>query len=129
MKPDPAESHRAESRLREGLAFGVGGLRIVAGDDHVDGTVEPGEHHAECGRVTHHRLVEPAERGHGRALVLVPAAEPGQPSSRELITRCYRGASKVSEVITVLSGGVGAARLLRALSDVVDPSELTAVVV
>jgi len=31
-------------------------------------------------------------------------------------------------VITVLSGGVGAARLLRALSDVVDPSELTAVV-
>ncbi len=31
-------------------------------------------------------------------------------------------------MITVLSGGVGAARLLRALSDVVDPSELTAVV-
>jgi LPPG:FO 2-phospho-L-lactate transferase len=31
-------------------------------------------------------------------------------------------------VITVLSGGVGAARLLRALSEVVDPSELTAVV-
>jgi LPPG:FO 2-phospho-L-lactate transferase len=31
-------------------------------------------------------------------------------------------------VITVLSGGVGAARLLRALSDVHDPSELTAVV-
>jgi LPPG:FO 2-phospho-L-lactate transferase len=31
-------------------------------------------------------------------------------------------------VITVLSGGVGAARLLRALSDVVDPSELTAIV-
>jgi LPPG:FO 2-phospho-L-lactate transferase len=31
-------------------------------------------------------------------------------------------------VITVLSGGVGAARLLRALSDVVDPRELTAVV-
>jgi LPPG:FO 2-phospho-L-lactate transferase len=31
-------------------------------------------------------------------------------------------------VITVLSGGVGAARLLRALSDVVDPSELCAVV-
>jgi LPPG:FO 2-phospho-L-lactate transferase len=31
-------------------------------------------------------------------------------------------------VITVLSGGVGAARLLRALSDVVDPSDLTAVV-
>ena len=31
-------------------------------------------------------------------------------------------------VITVLSGGVGAARLLRALSDVVDPSEITAVV-
>jgi LPPG:FO 2-phospho-L-lactate transferase len=31
-------------------------------------------------------------------------------------------------VITVLSGGVGAARLLRALSDVVDPHELTAVV-
>jgi len=31
-------------------------------------------------------------------------------------------------VITVLSGGVGAARLLRALSDVVDPPELTAVV-
>jgi LPPG:FO 2-phospho-L-lactate transferase len=31
-------------------------------------------------------------------------------------------------VITVLSGGVGAARLLRALSDEVDPHELTAVV-
>ncbi len=31
-------------------------------------------------------------------------------------------------MITVLSGGVGAARLLRALSDVVDPRELTAVV-
>jgi LPPG:FO 2-phospho-L-lactate transferase len=31
-------------------------------------------------------------------------------------------------VITVLSGGVGAARLLRALSDVVDPRDLTAVV-
>ena len=31
-------------------------------------------------------------------------------------------------MITVLSGGVGAARLLRALSDVVDPTELTAVV-
>jgi len=31
-------------------------------------------------------------------------------------------------VITVLSGGVGAARLLRALSDVHDPSDLTAVV-
>jgi LPPG:FO 2-phospho-L-lactate transferase len=31
-------------------------------------------------------------------------------------------------VITVLSGGVGAARLLRALSDVVDPQEITAVV-
>jgi LPPG:FO 2-phospho-L-lactate transferase len=31
-------------------------------------------------------------------------------------------------VITVLSGGVGAARLLRALSDVVDPHEITAVV-
>ena len=31
-------------------------------------------------------------------------------------------------MITVLSGGVGAARLLRALSDVVDPSELTAIV-
>jgi LPPG:FO 2-phospho-L-lactate transferase len=31
-------------------------------------------------------------------------------------------------VITVLSGGVGAARLLRALSDEVDPRELTAVV-
>jgi LPPG:FO 2-phospho-L-lactate transferase len=31
-------------------------------------------------------------------------------------------------VITVLSGGVGAARLLRALSDVVSPSELTAIV-
>ncbi len=31
-------------------------------------------------------------------------------------------------VITVLSGGVGAARLLRALSDVVDPREITAVV-
>ncbi len=31
-------------------------------------------------------------------------------------------------MITVLSGGVGAARLLRALSDVVDPSGLTAVV-
>jgi LPPG:FO 2-phospho-L-lactate transferase len=31
-------------------------------------------------------------------------------------------------VITVLSGGVGAARLLRSLSDVVDPHELTAVV-
>jgi LPPG:FO 2-phospho-L-lactate transferase len=31
-------------------------------------------------------------------------------------------------VITVLSGGVGAARLLRALSDVVDPHELVAVV-
>jgi LPPG:FO 2-phospho-L-lactate transferase len=31
-------------------------------------------------------------------------------------------------VITVLSGGVGAARLLRALSDVVDPRELIAVV-
>jgi len=35
---------------------------------------------------------------------------------------------KVSEVITVLSGGVGAARLLRALQDVIDPSQLTAVV-
>jgi LPPG:FO 2-phospho-L-lactate transferase len=31
-------------------------------------------------------------------------------------------------VITVLSGGVGAARLLRALSDVVDPDELCAIV-
>lgn len=31
-------------------------------------------------------------------------------------------------MITVLSGGVGAARLLRALSDVVDPQEITAVV-
>ena len=31
-------------------------------------------------------------------------------------------------MITVLSGGVGAARLLRALSDVIDPSQLTAVV-
>ena len=31
-------------------------------------------------------------------------------------------------MITVLSGGVGAARLLRALSDAVDPKELTAVV-
>ena len=31
-------------------------------------------------------------------------------------------------MITVLSGGVGAARLLRALSDVVDPHEITAVV-
>jgi LPPG:FO 2-phospho-L-lactate transferase len=31
-------------------------------------------------------------------------------------------------VITVLSGGVGAARLLRALSDVRDPAELTAIV-
>jgi LPPG:FO 2-phospho-L-lactate transferase len=31
-------------------------------------------------------------------------------------------------VISVLSGGVGAARLLRALSDVVDPGEITAVV-
>ena len=31
-------------------------------------------------------------------------------------------------MITVLSGGVGAARLLRALSDVIDPHELTAVV-
>ena len=31
-------------------------------------------------------------------------------------------------MISVLSGGVGAARLLRALSDVVDPSELTGVV-
>lgn len=31
-------------------------------------------------------------------------------------------------VITVLSGGVGAARLLSALSDVLDPSEITAVV-
>lgn len=31
-------------------------------------------------------------------------------------------------MITVLSGGVGAARLLRALSEAVDPSELTAVV-
>ena len=31
-------------------------------------------------------------------------------------------------MITVLSGGVGAARLLRALSDVVNPSELTAIV-
>lgn len=31
-------------------------------------------------------------------------------------------------MITVLSGGVGAARLLRALSDVMDPSQLTAVV-
>jgi LPPG:FO 2-phospho-L-lactate transferase len=31
-------------------------------------------------------------------------------------------------VITVLSGGVGAARLLRALSDAVDPSELSAIV-
>jgi len=31
-------------------------------------------------------------------------------------------------VITVLSGGVGAARLLRALSNVVDPSDITAIV-
>ena len=31
-------------------------------------------------------------------------------------------------MITVLSGGVGAARLLRALSDVIDPHEITAVV-
>ena len=31
-------------------------------------------------------------------------------------------------VITVLSGGVGAARLLRALSDVIEPTQLTAVV-
>ena len=31
-------------------------------------------------------------------------------------------------MITVLSGGVGAARLLRALSDVVDPREITAIV-
>ncbi len=31
-------------------------------------------------------------------------------------------------MITVLSGGVGAARLLRALSDVMDPSQITAVV-
>lgn len=31
-------------------------------------------------------------------------------------------------MITVLSGGVGAARLLRALSDVIDPREITAVV-
>lgn len=31
-------------------------------------------------------------------------------------------------MITVLSGGVGAARLLRALSDVIDPSQITAVV-
>ena len=37
-------------------------------------------------------------------------------------------ASKVSGVITVLSGGVGAARLLRALSDVVEPRDITAVV-
>jgi len=35
---------------------------------------------------------------------------------------------KVSGVITVLSGGVGAARLLRAMSLVIDPSEITAVV-
>ena len=34
----------------------------------------------------------------------------------------------VSKVITVLSGGVGAARLLRALGTVIDPSELSAVV-
>jgi len=31
-------------------------------------------------------------------------------------------------VITVLSGGVGAARLLAALSDAIDPNEITAVV-
>jgi LPPG:FO 2-phospho-L-lactate transferase len=31
-------------------------------------------------------------------------------------------------VITVLSGGVGAARLLRALSDAIDPGEITAIV-
>ena len=36
--------------------------------------------------------------------------------------------SKVSRVITVLSGGVGAARLLGALSMVMEPSEITAVV-
>ena len=36
--------------------------------------------------------------------------------------------SKVFGVITVLSGGVGAARLLRALSAVLDPSEITAIV-
>ena len=35
---------------------------------------------------------------------------------------------KVSRVITVLSGGVGAARLLRALSAEVDPAQLTAIV-
>ena len=43
-------------------------------------------------------------------------------------TRCYRSPPRVSKVITVLSGGVGAARLLRALSVVVDPREITAVV-
>ena len=35
---------------------------------------------------------------------------------------------RISRVITVLSGGVGAARLLRALSSVVAPETLTAVV-
>ncbi|NNN01548.1 MAG: 2-phospho-L-lactate transferase [Acidimicrobiaceae bacterium] len=43
-------------------------------------------------------------------------------------TRCYPSAPRVPRVITVLSGGVGAARLLRALSGVMDPSELCAVV-
>jgi LPPG:FO 2-phospho-L-lactate transferase len=37
-------------------------------------------------------------------------------------------APKVSLVITVLSGGVGAARLLQALSDAMDPREITAIV-
>ena len=43
-------------------------------------------------------------------------------------TRCYPRTSKVSEVITVLSGGVGAARLLRALRLATDPSLITAIV-
>ncbi len=37
-------------------------------------------------------------------------------------------APKVSEVITVLSGGVGAARLLRALSGEIEPREISAIV-
>ena len=37
-------------------------------------------------------------------------------------------APRVSIVISVLSGGVGAARLLSALSRVLEPSEITAIV-
>lgn len=55
---------------------------------------------------------------------------PGHPSRREFVltTRCYPSTPSVLKVISVLSGGVGAARLLAALSNVVDPSEITAVV-